>query len=223
MVDYFIVRPSPDKKTVTRIEPTFPTTTEGIKKMIDWSLALKLDRDDQAVTNAAFGSLLDRELAFNQTNCWYRRKPGFADFEIKLEKPANTPLVQLAVWAGALYLKRRHHHWRTDAPSLGVSVVGADWKLYVTFEREPGKLVMMGPYKLGSTLDTIGAWAIVFKLNFIAHWGETQFRPWFKDNIMNWCRWIAERPLEDLYSIEQEKQEAAKAALIEQWTKSEGQ
>ncbi|KAM0794108.1 hypothetical protein BDR22DRAFT_876988 [Usnea florida] len=76
---------------------------------------------------------------------------------------------------------------------------GPEWSLYVTFERELRKLITMGPLKLGPTLDTIGTWAIVFKLNFIAHWGWTRFRPWFKDRIMIWCRWIAEQPLMDLH------------------------
>ena len=224
MREYFITRSNNDE-TITSVEPVFrATTAEVIKKMVDWSLAFKLDELERADTSDAFGRLRDLERAFNQTNRWYRKKPAFVDFEIKSETPGVKPLVQLAAWAGGLYLKRRHHNWSTDAPILGVSVVGAEWSLYVTFERVPGKLIMMGPLKLGSTLNLNGAWEIVFKLNVIAHWGWTLFRPWFKDNIINWCRWKANKPLMDLHFIpeQKEKQVAAKQALINQWTKPKG-
>ena len=222
MQEYFIVR-SNDDETITKIKPVTPTATGSIKKMVDWSLALKLDDLEKDDTNDAFRRLRDLERAFNQTNRWYREKVAFLDFEIKSETAGVKPLVQLAAWAGGLYLKRRHHKWSTDAPSLGVSVVGAEWSLYVTFEREPGKLIMMGPLKLGSTLNLNGAWEIVFKLNVIAHWGWTSFRPWFKDNIINWCRWKADKQLMDLHLIPEQEQEKKKQALINQWTEPEGQ
>ena len=227
MQEYFIVRSNGDE-TITKIEPVIrgiPTATGSIKKMVDWSLASKLDDDEKDDTNEAFHRLRDGERAFNQTNGWYKEKAAIVDFEIKAETSRVKPLIQLATWAGSLYLKRRHHNWSTDAPSLGVSVVGAEWSLYVTFERERGKLIMMGPLRLGSTLNLNGAWEIVFKLNVIAHWGWTSFRPWFKDNIINWCRWKADNQLMDLHFIprqEKEKQVAAKQALMDQWAKPEG-
>ncbi len=220
MKEYFIVRPNKDK-TVTRVEPNIVTGTGRIKKMVDWSLALEFVGEVEAGdTDDAFNHLLDYEQSFNQTSCWFRKHASVIEFEIKSETAGVTPLVQLAVWAGGLYLKRRHHNWSTDAPSLGVSVVGAEWSLYVTFEREPGKLIMMGPLPFGSTRTLNGTWEIVFKLKFIAQWGCKHFRPWFQDNIINWCRWKANKPLNDLHSIrEQEKQEEAKQALTEQWMK----
>ncbi len=82
---------------------------------------------------------------------------------------------------------------------------------------------MMGPLPFGSTRTLNGTWEIVFKLNVIAHWGWTVFRPWFKDNTINWCRWKAHKPLMDLHFIPEQEQEKEKQVLINQWTKSEGQ
>ena len=144
-----LTRPNINNDTVDEIDLEVlnpPTTsanakTESVTKMIDWALCIKLgDEEEQAIYDA-YKRMADEEQSMNQTAGWFRNRVSFLDFEVKKETSAVLPTIQLAVWAGAMYQKRRHHQWSVEAPMLGVSVVGHVWKLYITFERTPGNLV----------------------------------------------------------------------------------
>ena len=50
---------------------------------------------------------------------------------------------------------------------------------------------MMGPLRLGSTMDINGTYEILYKLQIIARWGTETFRPWFRKSSLGWSERLA--------------------------------
>lgn len=118
---------------------------DSTTRMIDWSLGLCLGRNELSIIEDAFDTMTaDTERSLNQTFAAYTKSiPMFLDIEVKQAHQKAPPDVQLAIWAGALYKKRRYHGWDTSLPQPGIVVDGLQWDLYITYERSPGRLVRM--------------------------------------------------------------------------------
>ena len=101
--------------------------------MIDWCLGLKLDSADQRTISAAFATMDKFEQSLNQSLGYIRMEPLFLDIEIKKVLSDIDPEVQIAIWASASFLKRRHHHWDTSMPMPAVVVNGHNWDYYIFF------------------------------------------------------------------------------------------
>lgn len=47
---------------------------------------------------------------------------------------------------------------------------------------------MMGAIPIGSTSSVHGIYEILYKLEMLVRWGTTEYRQWFADTILQWCR-----------------------------------
>ena len=103
-------------------------------RMIDWSIALQLDFDSDDVLSEAYKKLFDYEHSLNQSMSYIRNKPLCVDIEVKKSSTARDPEVQLAIWASAALLKKRHHNWDTSMPMPAIAVDGFNWTYFLFFE-----------------------------------------------------------------------------------------
>ena len=110
-------------------------------RMIDWALGLTPDQQELGVIKDAYNNMGDWEQSINQTVNYMKDVSISVDFEVKKKNSAIIPEVQLAVWASALFIKRRHHKWDTSIPTPGIVIAGHQWECYILFERSAGKLV----------------------------------------------------------------------------------
>lgn len=107
-------------------------------RMVDCSLGLFLDEPIRDLISKAFKNIGDYEQSLNQSVSYIGHTPLFSDLEVKKTNEARDPLVQLAIWLTAAYLKRKHHGWDTSIPMPGLVVNGYRWEFYIAFERGNG-------------------------------------------------------------------------------------
>lgn len=105
--------------------------TKGVRKMVDWCLALALDYEDESILEKAFTTVNPNECSLNQSLSYIRRSPLFLDIELKREQPATDPEVELAIWASGALQKKLYHKWSTDLPMPAIAIEGHDWRWYI--------------------------------------------------------------------------------------------
>ena len=123
--------------------------------MIDYALGLQLDEKELSVVKNAYRQMADWEQSLNQTVNYMKDVPMFVDVEVKKRNAAVVPEVQLAIWAGALYNKRKLMKWDRSMPIPGIVVDGHHWDCYITFEQSPDKLVSTAIYVSHSILSAL--------------------------------------------------------------------
>ena len=136
-------RPSPDEsipidcdaQTVTS-DGKVKTPSDNVGRMIDWCLALNVDGNDMEVIQQAFSKTRDYKSSLNQTFSYIRHHPLILDIEIKKVSQPRDPQVQLAIWASAALLKKRHMGWNTSLPMPAVAINGHSWDYYIFFEMD---------------------------------------------------------------------------------------
>ncbi|KAI4118371.1 MAG: hypothetical protein LQ345_001568 [Seirophora villosa] len=165
---------------------TDKSSDRTISKMVDWSLGLEIGLEDNKKISSAFSFCDDYEHSLNQSISFIKRVPLFADVELKKTFQTRDPAVQLAIWKSAWLLKAQHHGWDTSLPMPGISVTGHEWSLYLFMAADDG-LIMMGPFRMGTTVSLNGVWTILCQLNILFNWGTTTYKEWFYDNIISWA------------------------------------
>ena len=115
-------------------------TAQTVGRMVDWCLALNLDKKEENLVNKAFAGMRGGEQSLNQSLSYIHKCPLFLDIEIKKSQSNRDPEVQLAIWASAALLKRRHHGWDTSMPMPAITINGHSWVYFIFFEGE-GDLV----------------------------------------------------------------------------------
>ena len=110
------------------------TASDDIGRMIDWCLGMAVDSDHQALIRKAYQKSADMERSLNQSLSYIRNNPLILDIEIKKTFQPRDPEVQLAIWASAALLKKRHHKWDTSMPMPAIVVNGHNWHYYIFFE-----------------------------------------------------------------------------------------
>ena len=112
-----------------------------IGKMIDWCLGLRLQDSDEYILQDAFTTMDPCERTLNQSLEFICRFPLFLDIEIKKAHAACDPVVQLAIWASASLLKRKHHGWDLSIPMPAIAIDGHQWDYIIFFPFKGEKLV----------------------------------------------------------------------------------
>lgn len=102
--------------------------------MVDWSLGLKMDSDDENILLLAWQGLLDHEFSLNQCISCISNYLFLVDFEIKKNVSDRDPLVQLAIWEAGCLLEKRHHGWDTSMPMPGITTSSYLWECFLFFE-----------------------------------------------------------------------------------------
>lgn len=117
------------------------TTSNGdqgltMARMVDWCLGFVTSKEDRDVTLQAYAScLLDEDdCSLNQSRSFVKAWSLFVDFEIKKVLSLRDPLVQLAIWNSAAFIKKRRHGWDAGFPVPAIAVNGPSWDLYLFFE-----------------------------------------------------------------------------------------
>lgn len=112
------------------------TTAENMGRMVDWCLAVNVDKDDMRVIHQAYARDAYNASSLNQSLSYIRNKPLILDIEIKKTLQPRDPQVQLAIWASAALLKKRLHGWDTSMPSPAIAIDGHHWRYYIFFEMD---------------------------------------------------------------------------------------
>ena len=47
---------------------------------------------------------------------------------------------------------------------------------------------MMGPLSMGSTKNINGTFEIVYKLYILMKWAKTDYKAWFEEHLLTWCK-----------------------------------
>ncbi|KAL8819560.1 MAG: hypothetical protein Q9223_002033 [Gallowayella weberi] len=165
-----------------------PDTTENISRMVDWSFGLELGFDDKRLINEAYKWCDDYEHSLNQTLSYVYNYPLFLDIKIKKAYASRDPEVQLATWAAAGILKRRHHGWNSIMiPTLAIVVDGHEWYNHIFFELA-GEIIMTPAARFGDTRDNNGIWTIFHRLANVLTWAQTDYAQWVQDAIVGWAK-----------------------------------
>lgn len=109
--------------------------TENINRIVDWSFGLELGFEDKRLIKEAYKWCDDYEHSLNQTLSYVDEYPLFLDIEIKKANASRDPEVQIATWAAAGILKRRHHGWNSIMiRTIAIAVDGHEWYYHIFFE-----------------------------------------------------------------------------------------
>jgi hypothetical protein len=69
-------------------------------------------------------------------------------------------------------------------PALPIIIVqGHDWKC-LFFEDRLSDARVHTSYSVGSTMNEVGAYAVVAALQYLMDWGQNEYRPWFEKMIL---------------------------------------
>ncbi|KAL9047053.1 MAG: hypothetical protein Q9214_000270 [Letrouitia sp. 1 TL-2023] len=169
---------------------------DTVSKMVDWSLGLELNMEEERIVSRAFSKIRPNECSLNQSLSYISRCPFFLDIEIKKSQPVKNPEVQLAIWESGALQKKRHHGWDTSLPMPAITIEGHNWTYYLFIVMNED-LVMMGPFSMGNTANLLGIWQIVYRLNILIKWGTTTYKAWFDNEVLSWAKRLAGLPLEE--------------------------
>lgn len=191
-----------------------PLTTS---RMVDLSIGLDLDKEDEKLVHRAFSKMPDNLQSLNQSLSYIKETPLLVDIELKRTNSDRDPRVQLAVWKAGGFKKLQYHRWDTSIPMPGITVNGSEWDCFLFFMRDselvgaifphehsfPFPLrhayaesdiafqIMMGPVSMGSTRNVNGTFEIAYKLYVLMKWGKTDYETWFKKHLLTWCKYTA--------------------------------
>lgn len=107
---------------------------DAMARMVDWSVGIELDDDDEILLTSAYANLPDNLMSINQSLSYVSNSPLIFDLEVKKTVQPRDPVLQIAIWASAALLKKRQHGWDTSMPSPAITVDGHLWQYYIFFE-----------------------------------------------------------------------------------------
>lgn len=107
-----------------------------IARMVDKSIALVLDDDDDLTMRRAFYYMADKDHSVNQSLTNIQTDPLVFDIELKKALSDRDPEVQLAIWKAAYYSKLLNHGWDTSLPMPGLVVNGSNWEYYIGYVQD---------------------------------------------------------------------------------------
>ncbi|KAL8936683.1 MAG: hypothetical protein Q9216_004809 [Gyalolechia sp. 2 TL-2023] len=171
--------------------PTSPTEVfADADKKIDYALALELSNAERLILSAGRYQL-GGPASINQTQTDFTcMKPIFSHFEVKTD--VRDPMIQLAVWITAEFLKRWQEGWRMDLPVPAIAIYEDHWALWIAYAvkvKQGGnnKAFMVqfaGPWEIGHTMHVAGVFRILHVLQAIAKWGLEVYLSAFRKDVL---------------------------------------
>ncbi|KAI9861223.1 MAG: hypothetical protein M1813_005396 [Trichoglossum hirsutum] len=157
-------------------------------KKVDYGMFLVLNPDGSKLVKGKLQCLDPTERSVNLTMAGYvRNKPLVMFMELKKANSESDPVVQLGVCASAL-LRRLTLLSRTKLMDLlplpVLQVVGHDWKVYYLHYADCGDVMLRGPDRIGSTLESESIFQIIRVLGVVADYAVDEYWPWYKENIL---------------------------------------
>lgn len=166
-----------------------PNLFKGLDKTIDLALGLHLHRKTPPhLHNASTATK-----SINQTTTFVNYTPLFLNIEVKRSYVGSDPVVQLAAWAAADFLKRELEGWAMDMPVLALDIEGDQWHLNVIAAQlgDEGNLVglsFVGPVPIGSTFGWNSTCRLFGNLCQLVRWGRAEYLPWFEREVLEVCK-----------------------------------
>lgn len=106
---------------------------KALDRKIDIAVGLHLsERHRKSVQDAD-----TRTKSINQTTTFVHYKPLFLHVEVKRNYQPTDPVIQLAAWAAAEFMKRQLEGWDMKMPVLLCEIEGPMWRLYAAVSSEP--------------------------------------------------------------------------------------
>ena len=106
--------------------------------MVDLSIGLDLNRDDERTVDSAFNKMLDNDQSLNQSLSYIKDTPLMVDIELEKTYGNRDPRVQLAVWKAGAFKKMRYHGWDASLPMPGITVSESEWDCFLFFVQDSG-------------------------------------------------------------------------------------
>jgi hypothetical protein len=167
--------------------PAYDQGTEGPDRKIDFSIGLLLSDQDKM-------DLFRSRSAVNPTlHAPTRFVPTTVHIETKLTgEGMREAQSQLLHWLPRHIAKLREllalagQPENTPIPVLPFLVVqGHDWKcLYYEDQVTKARLLSRKGCTVGSTGSAVDAYAVVAALQYLMHWSQNEYRPWFSEKIL---------------------------------------
>ena len=162
-------------------------------KRIDCAIACPLSKDQKGWLNA--GRFATGCASLNQTSTWTNLKPMFLNVEVKTITGARDPDVQLGIWIGAEFEKRRHEGYPMEMPIIAIAVLEDYWQMYIAYaEPKPEykatkgekayEVRFLGPTSIGSTITVQDTFRLLHILCAVMKWGLEVYKPWVDKDIV---------------------------------------
>ncbi|KAG9985570.1 hypothetical protein KCU78_g20730, partial [Aureobasidium melanogenum] len=182
--------------TTARIGPSslVPQTQDNVQikgKMVDFALVLE---DSEPLGAAATRLRINADkgvFSFNHTtHSPLLRRPIAVSIETKRQgEHFQDALDQLGVWTSAHFARLtellttagRSHVRPPMLPCLVAQ--GSDWKFILAEKTLAGEVKIWSKLDIGDVATHRGVYTIISVLLLLMDWAETQYRPWFEENI----------------------------------------
>jgi hypothetical protein len=160
-------------------------------KMVDFALVLE-DSDSLGAAATRLRINADKGVfSFNHTtHSPLLRRPIAVSIETKRQgEHFQDALDQLGVWTSAHYARLtelltaagRSHIRPPMLPCLVAQ--GSDWKFIIAEKTLAGEVKIWSKLDIGDVATHRGVYTIISVLLLLMDWAETQYRPWFEENI----------------------------------------
>lgn len=184
---------------------TLPTRFKDLDKKVDLVIGLQLHHTTKAALCTAQAKADEPSKAINQASTFIHQNPLFLSIEVKRTYGGTDPMIQLAAWVAAEFIKREIEGVDIGMPALAVEIEGDYWWLYVvvaTIERGATaselveadlsangmegtlRLSVIGQVTLGSTDTWLSMCRLYANLCCIVEWGRTVYLEWFEREVL---------------------------------------
>ncbi|KAF2802872.1 uncharacterized protein BDZ99DRAFT_503586 [Mytilinidion resinicola] len=182
-----------------------PTRFKDLDKKIDLAIGLQLHRKTKAALRTAQAKTDEPSKAINQASTFIHQNPLFLSIEVKRTYGGTDPMIQLAAWVAAEFIKREIEEVDIGMPALVVEIEGDYWRLYAVVATIEGRvtgnepveadlnangtegtlgLSIIGPVTLGSTDTWLSICRLYANLCCIVDWGRTVYLEWFEREVL---------------------------------------
>ncbi|KAF2816761.1 uncharacterized protein BDZ99DRAFT_469861 [Mytilinidion resinicola] len=184
---------------------TLPTRFKDLDKKIDLAIGLQLHHMTKAALCTAQAKTDEPSKAINQASTFIHQNPLLLSIEVKRTYGGTDPVIQLAAWVAAEFIKREIEEVDIGMPALAVEIEGDYWRLYAvvaTIERRLTgnqlveadlnandtegtlRLSVIGQVTLGSTDTWLSMCRLYANLCCIVDWGRTVYLEWFEREVL---------------------------------------
>ncbi|KAL8676763.1 MAG: hypothetical protein Q9186_006744 [Xanthomendoza sp. 1 TL-2023] len=175
--------------------PTLPGNSFTIvNKKIDLAFAIQITKEESTtlmIKTARYH--MDSEASINQSRGFAAIKFIFGNVEVKNDH--RDPLIQLAVWIAAEFVKRAQEGYPMDVPVVAIAIDGDYWDLWIAYSvkvpesqrLEDGKAYQVrlaGPESMGDTRSIKGIFRILHVLKAMARWGVDVYEPQYLMKVL---------------------------------------